>query len=158
MVLRPKSPLDCILLVEDSEDDARLIERAFTKATVENPTYRFATAGEAVRYLQGSARDAGHGELPLAVLLDLGHGGGSGLDFLRWLRRQPEFRNLPVVVLTRFIDKESIDSAYRAGADLYLRKPISTEQVATMAKQIEGHWRALGQIRRIVFAGADQSS
>lgn len=59
------------------------------------------------------------------VLLDLNMPDIHGLEVLRFIRGQPAFRSLPVVVLTTRGDEDSRAAALREGATLYLTKPFA---------------------------------
>ena len=73
-----------ILLVEDSPDDALLIQRAFRKANLANPVQLVRDGEEAVAYLSGKAPydDRTRFPLPVFMLLDLKLPRRSGLEVL----------------------------------------------------------------------------
>ncbi|HWP73412.1 MAG TPA: response regulator, partial [Methylomirabilota bacterium] len=91
-----------ILLVEDSPDDALLIQRAFRKANLANPVQHVSDGEEAVAYLSGAPpwSDRAKFPLPVFMLLDLKLPRRSGLEVLEWVRRESAVKRLPVVVLT----------------------------------------------------------
>ena len=81
------------------------------------------------------AADAGDGRLllekrqPDLLLLDLMLPGLSGLDFLRRLRRSPETKDLPVVILTARGEEKDRIAGLEMGADDYICKPFSTREL-----------------------------
>lgn len=79
-----------ILLVEDSPDDALLIQRAFRKANLANPVQHVSDGEEAVAYLSGAPpwSDRAKFPLPVFMLLDLKLPRRSGLEVLEWVRRE----------------------------------------------------------------------
>jgi CheY-like chemotaxis protein len=91
-----------ILLVEDNEDDVLMIRKAFEKGQIDNPLYVASDGGQALAYLGGSAAFADRRSYPLpnVILLDLSLPGLDGFAVLRWVRSQPQFSAVPVVVLT----------------------------------------------------------
>src|SRR5690348_8994049 len=110
---------DVILLIEDSNDDALLIQRSFERATVENRIFRVRSGDAALGYLTGIAPydDRAKYPVPVFILLDINMPPGmNGLEVLRWLRAQSGLRRIPVVVLTSDNRERTVNSAYDAGA------------------------------------------
>jgi two-component system, chemotaxis family, chemotaxis protein CheY len=70
------------------------------------------------------------------MVLDLNMPDMHGLEVLRFVRKHPAFRTLPVIVLTTRGDDDSRSAAMAAGASLYLTKPFAPHALA-------GHARAL---------------
>jgi CheY-like chemotaxis protein len=130
------------LIIEDNLDDAMLLHRAFTKANVLNPLHRLDSAEEAVAYLTGSGKYRNRAEYPLPslLLLDLKLPGMSGHDFLKWLRQQPEFRSLRVVVLSSSDDMNDVNLAYKLGANSFLIKPADFERFVEFSRALDGCW------------------
>ena len=75
---------------------------------------------------------------PDLILLDLMMPDVSGLEVLRFLRREPQLENLPVVVVSAKSLPEDINKGMEAGASLYLTKPISYRKlVQSIGKLVE---------------------
>ena len=91
-----------ILLVEDREDDIILIQKAFEKGAISNPLQIVRDGEEAIHYLGGEGPYSNRAEYPLPdlILLDLKMPKVDGFELVRWIRRQPGFATIPVVVLT----------------------------------------------------------
>jgi two-component system chemotaxis response regulator CheY len=53
----------------------------------------------------------------------------TGLDFLEFLRRRPEWKNLPVVMLSTEAADVTVDQAIELGADGYVMKPVTLEEL-----------------------------
>lgn len=136
-----------ILLVEDNDDDVFVIRRAFAKVGYGG---RLAVVGDgdaAVAYLGGTGPYADRlaHPLPAVVLLDLKLPRRSGFEVLAWLRARPGVGRLPVVVLTSSGELADVDRAYACGANSYLVKPVSPEQMAVMAQALGLYWLALNR-------------
>lgn len=71
---------------------------------------------------------------PDLVLLDVEMPGTSGFDICRRIRRNPKYKELPVVMVTARQDWETRLSAYESGADDYLSKPIVNAELVVKAK------------------------
>jgi two-component system response regulator QseB len=113
-----------IALVEDHERIAALIVKAMAGAGIEVDVYdRIAHAGLAVTQLQYAA-----------LIIDRGLPDGDGLDFLRQLRRQSNLT--PCLMLTaRDAIHDRIDGL-EAGADDYLPKPFSVEELVARTRAL----------------------
>jgi CheY-like chemotaxis protein len=120
-----------VLYAEDEENDVFLMQRAFRKAGIKNPLQTASDGAEAIRYLQGAGdyADRRRFPLPCLVLLDLNLPRRSGLEVLKWIREQPSFAHLPVVILTSSNQHRDIASAYQLKANGYLVKPPSSEKL-----------------------------
>ena len=136
-----------ILLVEDSPDDALLIQRAFRKANLANPVQLVRDGEEAVAYLSGAAPydDRGQFPLPVFMLLDLKLPRRSGLEVLAWLRQESAVRRLPVVVLTSSREAVDVNRAYDLGVNSYLTKPVGFEALMEMVKNVNLYWLVLNE-------------
>jgi CheY-like chemotaxis protein len=136
-----------ILLVEDSPDDALLIQRAFRKANLANPVQLVRDGEEAVAYLSGAAPYADRTRFPLPVfmLLDLKLPRRSGLEVLAWVRQESVVRRLPVVVLTSSRESVDVNRAYDLGVNSYLTKPVGFEALLEMVKNVNLYWLGLNE-------------
>ena len=136
---------DPILMVEDDPNDIALLERAFRKARLVNPVHVARNGAEAEDYLTGEG-DYGEGNeyrTPALVLLDLKLPGRSGHEVLRWIRSRPELSQVPVVVLTASRESSDIERAYALGANSYLQKPASFEELLDMISTLGLYWMVL---------------
>lgn len=132
----PISPV-VIVMIEDDEGHARLIERNIRRAHVNNHIESFVDGTSALRYLLGPD---GTGNVSvgrqLLVLLDLNLPDMSGLDVLRQVKNNPHLRRVPIVVLTTTDDAQEIARCYDQGASFYITKPVSYEGFANAIRQL----------------------
>jgi CheY-like chemotaxis protein len=133
-----------ILLVEDREDDVLLVQKAFAAANLNNPMQVLRSGEEAIWYLQGKGKYANRDEFPLPVLmlLDLKMNGMDGFQVLKWVRSEPDFRPLRVVVLTSSQDMADVNRAYSLGANSFLVKPLEFEHFREVSKNLKKYWLA----------------
>ena len=131
-----------ILLVDDREDDAYLVRRAFEKAGVTNVLQWVPSGNEAVQYLTGTGRYSDRMEYPLPelILLDLKMPGMDGFEVLEWLRRQQGVHTIPVLVLTSSHLIKDVNRAYSLGANSFLVKPLDFENYAELGRVIKEYW------------------
>ncbi len=130
------------LLVEDTEDDILLIQRAFSKANILNPLEVVKRGEDAISYLKGEGLYANRAEYPLPelVLLDLKLPGIDGCQVLRWIRQQPDLKALRVVVLSSSDNIHDVTDAYKAGANSYMVKPVDFEKFVEISQALKGYW------------------
>ena len=69
------------------------------------------------------------GKRPDLIILDINLPEVSGLDMLEFLRRRPEWKNLPIVILSSEAADVVIDRALELGADSYIKKPVTIEEL-----------------------------
>ena len=126
-----------IVMIEDDEGHARLIEKNIRRAGVNNPIVSFSSGGPAVEYLikVGDSDTGGHGGAYL-VLLDLNLPDMSGTEILRRVKEHPGLRRMPVVVLTTTDDKAEIQRCYDLGCNVYITKPVNYENFAQAIRQL----------------------
>jgi CheY-like chemotaxis protein len=139
-----------VLLVEDEEDDAELIARAFRRAGIANPLERAVDGDAAVARLGDPVRLP-----PALVLLDLKLPRRSGFEVLEWLRAGgggEAVRRVPVVVLTSSDQERDVRRAYDLGANSYLVKPVGAPALLEMARNLDGYWLRLNRAANPVGA------
>jgi len=69
------------------------------------------------------------GKRPDLMLLDINMPEVSGLDLLEFLRRRPEWKELPIVMLSSEAADVTVDKALEMGADGYVMKPVTIEEI-----------------------------
>jgi DNA-binding response OmpR family regulator len=70
-----------------------------------------------------------NGNKPELLILDINMPEVSGLDMLEFLRRRQEWRQLPVIMLSSEAADSMVDKALKMGADAYIMKPITIEEL-----------------------------
>ena len=136
-----------LLLVEDNEDDVFLMKRALKGARVVNPLLVVEDGQQAVDYLGGAGKFADREQYPLpaVVFLDLKLPLLSGHDVLAWIRRQRELESLVVIVLTSSNEPSDLNRCYALGANSYVVKPPTPEQLEDLAKAFKWYWLEYNQ-------------
>jgi CheY-like chemotaxis protein len=131
-----------ILLVEDDNNDRWFSTLAFEFIGL-GCNLRFVPDGqEAIDYLGGIGkyRDRSQFPLPHLILLDMKLPKLSGMEVLKWIRAQPQFRSAIVIPLTSSAFQEDIVAAHTAGANDYLIKPLQLAQWRALAQYIQSCW------------------
>ena len=66
---------------------------------------------------------------PDLIILDINIPEVSGLDMVEFLRRRPESKNIPIVMLSSESADSIVDKALELGADSYIRKPVTLQEL-----------------------------
>jgi two-component system response regulator len=137
-------PRPLVLVIEDSEDDYLLLQRAFSKFNGYAEMTRFQDGGEAIDYLTTAKTDPAL--LPALLLLDLKLPGLSGFDILKWIRDDSVFKLLVVNVLTSSAEPMDIERAFQLGANAYTVKPMGLNKFEELMSALLKFWLELSQL------------
>ena len=141
-----------VLVVDDERDITALVAYHLAKAG-----YRVATAGTGVAALEAVAA-----EVPDLIVLDLMLPGRSGYDVLAELRRREETREIGVIVLTARRDESDRIKGLAGGADDYLTKPFSPEElvlrVGAVLRRLRSPAAAAGPLLRAGAVAIDRGA
>lgn len=131
-----------VLIIEDFEDDAKLLELLLANTGVANPVRTVLNAEQAIAYLEGSAPywDAHEHSVPKIIFLDLKLPGMDGFQFLRWLRENPALKGVFTVVLSATGDLISVQTAYALGANSFLVKPCRPADLENLILSYPDLW------------------
>jgi CheY-like chemotaxis protein len=131
-----------ILLVDDSDSDIALLQQAFTKAGMHRPIQVVRDGVDAMSYLlgRGEFADRSHYPMPSILIIDVNMPRLNGLELLTWLRTQPDFNHLMIIVLTGDARIEAVNHAYHLGANSYLQKPMRHEDLVDLVQCFFRYW------------------
>jgi CheY-like chemotaxis protein len=125
-----------IVMIEDDEGHARLIEKNIRRAGISNRIQHFTDGHSALRFLYDSPEGPAQNG-PALILLDLNLPDMSGTDILARIKSEGSpLRRTPVVVLTTTDDKVEIQRCYDLGCNVYITKPVSYENFAEAIRQL----------------------
>lgn len=123
-----------IWIVDDDEDDQLFIRTAFMNS---RPSVTVLTLGDGDELLPRLSQCA---VLPRLILLDINMPRKNGFETLKELRSVPNFADLPVVMLTTSSDEEDRQRSLAAGANHFLTKPLTQEQLRQLAQELSRQW------------------
>jgi CheY-like chemotaxis protein len=109
-----------IWAVDDDEEMLRAIKLMLAVLDCETTTYLSA---------RSAAQAVLDGDRPDLMILDINMPEVTGLDLLEFLRRRPETKSLPVVMLSTEASDVMVDRARALGADAYVSKPVTVEEL-----------------------------
>ncbi len=137
-----------IIMIEDDEGHARLIERNIRRAGISNTIHHFTDGTSALDFIfNGSDGPVLNG--PAMVLLDLNLPDMSGTDILARIKSVDKLRRTPVIVLTTTDDKVEIQRCYDLGCNVYITKPVNYEAFADAIRQL-GLFLSVIQVPEVV--------
>src|SRR5687768_495708 len=139
--------LHTVLLIEDNPDDASLMHRAIEKAGVKGLVHILNNGRQAIEYLKAVLpyQDRKSYPLPDLVLLDLQLPEMHGLKVLEWIRSQPQFCSLVIVVFSSSNSPSDVQLAYKLGCNSYLLKPATLDLLYDTVGTISSYWLRLNQ-------------
>jgi CheY-like chemotaxis protein len=111
----PSSNSKTILIVEDEPDTAEMFAQMLRLSG-----YRVLKTYGGVSGMKQLLK-----EKPDALLLDVMMPDITGLEVLRFIRREPKLAKLPVIVVSAKSLPDDIDKGMEAGASIYLTKPVA---------------------------------
>ncbi len=131
-----------ILIAEDEENDALLMQMAVQKAGLRHTISIVRDGQQAVDYLSGAPpfNDRSQHPLPEIFLLDLKMPRLTGFDVLQWLTAHPELSELPAIVISSSIDVSDMEKARDLGAADYYFKPTRFADLVKLIADIQESW------------------
>jgi len=126
-----------IVMIEDDEGHARLIERNIRRAGVNNEIVSFRNGTDGLRHLlgeDGSGEDSA--QRSMLILLDLNLPDMTGVDILAKVKANQHTKRSPVIILTTTDDEREIKRCYDLGANVYITKPVNYEGFANAIQQL----------------------
>jgi chemotaxis family two-component system response regulator Rcp1 len=123
--VRKRKPVE-VLLVEDSPGDVRLTREAFRDASAVPNLHVVSDGVEALAFLR---REGEHEHVPRPdlILLDLNLPRMDGREVLASVKRDPELKTIPIIILTTSDSEADIRRSYELQASCYLTKPSHLE-------------------------------
>ena len=115
-----------ILVADDDDDILQLV--AFR---LERAGYNVVTVGDGQ-----AALAAAHEHLPDLAVLDVMMPGLNGYEVTRRLREDDATRDISVILLTARVQEADVSRGFEAGADDYLRKPFSPQELRSRVQAI----------------------
>jgi len=137
-----------ILFAEDSLDDAILTIRALKKSGFANKLHHVIDGAEALDYMycRGAYRARNGKVHPKLILLDLKMPKISGMEVLQKLKSDPDFKSIPIVILTSSKEDPDVQKSYDLGANNYIVKPVDGDNFSNVIKEIGLYWMITSQL------------
>ena len=118
-----------ILLAEDDDGHASLVERNLKRSGITNTIVRVADGQEALEFVHSEGAYAGRvPNGPLLLLLDINMPRIDGVEVLRRLKADEKTAKLPVIMLTTTDDPREVARCYELGCSVYVIKPVAYDE------------------------------
>lgn len=131
-----------ILLADDDPDDVLLTKLACERSGIAHSMAVVGDGAKAIDYLAGNGEYSDRQTYPLPglILLDVKMPKLDGLDVLAWIRTQPQFANIPIIMLTNSNEPKDVDRAYRLKVTSYLLKGAKMADFEQAMRVVLKYW------------------
>ena len=136
------------LLVEDNPGDVRLTKEALAESKLYNNLNVVHDGLEALRFLR---QDPPYENAPRpdVILLDLNLPKIDGREVLATIKSTPEFKRIPVVVISSSEAEADILRSYDLHVNCYVTKPVNLDQFIKVVQSIESFWLTIAKLPQI---------
>jgi chemotaxis family two-component system response regulator Rcp1 len=128
-----------ILLIEDNPGDVLLVKEALLDAKVTNNVHWAKDGVEALAFIQQQPPFA-DAPRPDLIFLDLNLPRMNGHEVLAFLKEDPRFKRIPVIVLTSSKAESDIARSYDHYANCYVTKPVDLDKFMTVVQSMDHFW------------------
>lgn len=138
---QPGKPI-IILYADDDAEDRMLVEDALEESRLANDLHFVEDGEELMDYLcrRGKYSTLTNSPYPGLILLDLNMPKKDGREALEEIKKDPNLRRIPVVVLTTSKAEEDIYRTYDLGVSGFIVKPVNFESLTDMIKTLGKYW------------------
>ncbi|MEX2472317.1 MAG: response regulator [Gemmatimonadota bacterium] len=146
----PSSKPIVILMVDDDHEDREFAREAFEESRLANDFRTVDDGVELLEYLrrEGAYAKPGAAPRPGLILLDLQMPRLDGFQTLEQIRADPSLARIPVVVMTTSGADEDISRSYDAGANSYVRKPVTFDGLVDAVRAMGRYWLEIVELPR----------
>lgn len=139
-----------IVMIEDDEGHAKLIEKNLRRAGIMNEIVHIDNGRKATEYLLGKGEyEKDKPATPMLILLDLNLPELDGFQILEAIKADERTKLIPVIILTTTDNPREVDRCYALGCNVYVTKPVEYEAFADSI-------RKLGLLLAVVKVPGDQ--
>lgn len=139
--------LKTILYVDDNPLDIELTLEAIKENQILNPIIVANDGLEALEYLKSEGiyenRKSGN---PSMVLLDLKMPRMDGLEFLAIVKKDKNYKRIPIIMLTSSREESDLIKGYNLGVNAYVVKPLDFLALVDVVKQIGIFWAIINEL------------
>jgi two-component system response regulator len=135
-----------ILLVDDSVNDVTLIKAGLREAHFGNEIIVAEDGEEALDFLYKRGKFADNSDdNPIFILLDIKLPLMNGIEVLKIIRADPNFNNVPIIMLTSSRDTNDLQDCYDSGANSFVVKPVNINDFMEVVKDVGQYWVVINE-------------
>lgn len=123
-----------IMLIEDDDIDVMTVKRALKELKVENPLIVASNGEEALQMLKDEQNR------PFIIILDLNMPRMNGLEFLKIIKSDENFKMIPTVILTTSKEEQDVFESYKLGVAGYILKPVDYSKFVDALRTLNLYW------------------
>jgi CheY-like chemotaxis protein len=140
-----KAEIKRILIVDDSPRDTELTIATLAENHLANDVATAEDGEEALDYLYKRGKFVTEVGLPAVILLDVKMPKMNGIEVLKHIRSNANFKFIPVIMLTSSREEKDIVESYKLGANSYVVKPVDVLQFIDAIKTLGQYWAVINQ-------------
>ena len=125
-----------IVLAEDDDGHATLIERNLRRAGFSNGLIRVRDGQQALDLIRGEGNRPEGILSDILLLLDINMPVLDGIGVLRVLKGDPKTNTIPIIMLTTTDDPREVERCYQLGCNVYITKPVAYEAFTEAIRQL----------------------
>ena len=131
-----------ILMADDDADDRLMAKEALEEARVANELCFVEDGEELMDYLyrRGKFTDSACAPHPGLILLDLNMPKKDGREALKEIKKDPDLRQIPIVILTTSRSEEDVYRTYDLGVNSFITKPVTFDGLVSVMKALAMYW------------------
>lgn len=126
-----------ILIAEDDEGHAGLIQKNLSRAGIANRIIHFRDGQEVIDFLyfngDGPHRKSGDAYI---LLLDIRMPKLDGVEVLKIIKGDAELRKIPIIMITTTDDPREVENCHKLGCSNYITKPIEYDSFVNSIRQL----------------------
>jgi CheY-like chemotaxis protein len=134
-----------ILIVDDSPKDIELAIAALAEKNLANEVIIAEDGEEALDYLHKRGKFSNEQGIPAVILLDIKMPKMDGIEVLKYIRSDPEFKSIPVIMVTSSHEERDLVESYKLGANSYVAKPVDAIQFIDAINVLGQYWAIINQ-------------
>jgi CheY-like chemotaxis protein len=136
-----------ILMADDDADDRLLTRDAMRESHLGNPFREVQDGQELMDYLRRKGKYAtADAPRPGLILLDLNMPRMDGREALELIKKDPDLRSIPVIILTTSKTEEDILRSYGLGANSFITKPVTFDGLVEIVRALDSYWFNIVQL------------
>ena len=134
-----------VLLAEDNPGDVFIVSTILRESQVSYDLHHVFTGEDVMAFLHQELRYANESR-PDLILLDLNLPLKHGFEVLEEIKSIPEFKIIPVIILTSSMAEEDILKSYNLDANCFVNKPVDLREFVEALRSLEKFWLEIVQL------------